>query len=159
MIVPGRGHNITLLAGVAGTESFGVVGPFVQGDFLRRLFVTVTAVSAGTAALGGAVGAAPEGNAASFRAGSSILDRSPFAIQGRPVFAFNMGTFALLSAVFPLGIPIRSGALFMVLVGQRSGASDTIYNVGIEVVRVSDVNPDTGPRRGPDSPLPPRGGL
>jgi len=141
-IIPGKGWASV----VNWTESgayYGILGPFAEGDYIRRLEVMVTGAIANNGRFCASLGRSSEATVASLRSGIPLIQRSTFAVGGVPVTFWAHGAFGQTTFVLPVGIGGDVGSRYVVFMVNPLGADvDGCGLVGAEVLRFSKAEKD-----------------
>jgi hypothetical protein len=127
ILVPGRGSTC-FLQGVPATTYFGVLGPFTDGAFLRRVELQVCADAAGAGQVGAVLGASDEATEVAYRAGKGLIDRSTVYGYGSPRISFHFSAGLSPPIVLYPGIEVQSGSRFCI-VYFLSGAGPAVVQL------------------------------
>lgn len=134
-IVPGRCWN-TAVYWFADCLEYGMLGPFAEGDYIRRVSVAITGTALDHGRFAASLGRSGEATAEAHGAGVPLIQRSPYDVDGIPQMAWAIPAGGLFWMSLPLGIGGDVGSRYLVFV-VTSTADQTIAScvVGAEVLR------------------------
>jgi len=135
IVVPGKCWT-TAITGPGSETYFGVLGPLAEGDYLRRLQITIMANGKGTGRFAASFGPSEQPNQASMSAGVPVIQRSTAAIGGVPAFEFFVVDGVTVNLVIPVGVRSTVGARYLIFY-VRAGTADVGYTfiVSLDVLR------------------------
>lgn len=135
MVVPGRCWN-TAVYWTAPCTEYGILGPFAEGDYIRRVLVAIGGTVADHGRFAASLGRSGEATAEAHGVGVPLIQRSPYDVDGIPQMAWVTNTGGLFRTWLPLGIGGDVGSRYLVFV-VTSTAVATIAScvVGAEVLR------------------------
>ena len=139
ILVPGAGGSFSRLIS-AGTTAYEVLGPFGPAAFLRRLYgsflLTLDAVTGVAVTFAPVVSDSGIATADAHAAGRALVTRSVQLTNGIPGWVWASAAERYIDFVLPLGVPVRSGAAYVICGMYCSALTGVVYaNVGIEVLR------------------------
>lgn len=134
--VPGRGWCTVAGFDIVVASNFGILGPFSEGDFLRRVVMTVTADAATMGRFGASVGGSNEASAEAYMAGTPVIQRSMVAAGGVPEIDWYAIAGVPLALVFPVGVVVSAGARYVVFHWNSSNVINRSIMVCAEVVEL-----------------------
>lgn len=134
-VAPGRCWN-TCVYWTSPCTEYGLLGPFAEGDYVRRLQVSITSTAADRGRFSSSLGRSAEATAEAHAAGVPLVQRSPYEVNNIPQFGWSVPTGGQFRLWLPLGIRGDVGPRYIVFV-VTSMAAATIGScvVGAEVLR------------------------
>lgn len=130
MVIPGRGWSC-FLQGIPATTYFGVLGPFPEGSFLRRVWLQPSANAAGAGQVGVVLGSSGEPTEVAYRAGQGLIDRSVVYGYDSPRISFHFEAGLSRPIVLCPGIRIHSGARFCIVYFLAGAGPTTVQMVAV----------------------------
>jgi len=141
-IVPGKGWcSAALLTNL--DEAWLVLGPLAGGDYLRYLYVSMTALAVQNGVIGAVIGPSGEAGAAAYRTGGSLIQRSVGASYGHPHTAFHVAAGVQWRLRVPVGVRGETGSRYVIVYVQSVIEPGTLWvTVGGEVLRFAKAEKD-----------------
>jgi len=99
---------------------WGLLGPFAEGSFLRRLMLHVSGDAAFAMSIGAVLGPSGEASEVAFRAGKTLIDRSTDYYFGAPVLRVDVVAGTSPRYVLTPGVKIHSGSRYCVVMFATS---------------------------------------
>jgi len=115
--VPGRGWCCTV-RGAPGTVYYGVLGPFAEGTYLRRVTLQVGGDAVQVAEIGVVLGASGEPSQVAYEAGRTLVERSTSYNFGSPSIVLDVAVGLNPKIVLWPGVRISSGARYCIVMFQ-----------------------------------------
>lgn len=135
IVVPGKGW-CSAVGGATARTDYGLLGPFADGDYLRRITVMITADGVTQGRFAATLGASAEASAEAFRAGSPLIQRSGAVTHTIPHFFWYGVAGVPLWFHIPVGVVGAVGARYVVWVWSAGAeAVNKWILVGAEVLR------------------------
>lgn len=119
------------------STNYGVLGPFAEGDYIRRISVMATGVVANHGRFSASLGRSGEATAESHRAGVPLIQRSTYYVNGVPQLLWSHQSEGEFFMYVPVGIGGDVGSRYVVFVVVPAGAElSGCMVVGAEVLRI-----------------------
>ena len=113
LMVPGRGW-CTHVYRTGVNVDYALLGPFSEDTWLDRLDVTAMVGASMILQMGFSMGGSGEGSVGAFRAGLSLVQRSPVSFEEQPAIGWNAGLAGSWRFIIPVGVRVSSGSRFVV---------------------------------------------
>lgn len=121
LLVPGQGHTVVGTA-LAGVPSFLLVGPVASGAIFDTLRISIQLATAGTAQVSASITASREATAEALANGRQVFRGRTGIVGPFGIFEFALAAITFETFVFPLGVRVDSGPMFVVV--RSLGATD-----------------------------------
>lgn len=136
-MVPGRSWcTVDIQLGTA--TAYGLLGPLADGDYLRRVAVTIEADAATQGRFAATLGASGEASEGAFRTGVPIIQRSTGVTYNVPHYFFYVVAGVPSWFWIPVGIVGSVGSRYVVFVWNAAGETvNRTIMVSLDVMRLA----------------------
>ncbi len=144
VLVPAQGWSAAFLD-LDTTVDYRLLGPFSPGCIIERLVWRWTALRAAVnydLTFGAVVTASAAADIGAWQAGVPVVQRSPAVLDGVPVARFRMLFSHTFDVVMAVGVPVVSGALYVLLAAVAGTADERVD--GLVTVFASGVRTAAG---------------
>ncbi len=126
--LPGPGYSVSSEA-TLGAITFVHLGPIGPDLLLERLEIAATLTGAKQITVAPVLTASPDLNTAALTGGAALVGVGSVALEGKPALLLFSGVGEFVRFAIPLGVPVRSGAKFVLI-----GFFSTANGIGTRVV-------------------------
>lgn len=144
VLVPAQGWSAAFLD-VDTTPNYRLLGPFSPGCILERLVWRFTALRAAQTyflTFGAVLTASNAADNGGWDSGTPVVQRSPTTLGQIPAARFQINTTHTFDVVMAIGVPVRSGSLYVLTRVEASSADERVDGFvtvfASAVMRVSD---------------------
>ncbi|MEE8478139.1 MAG: hypothetical protein V3S19_07195 [Gemmatimonadales bacterium] len=134
-VLPGRSWSCNVDVS-AGGSFYGVLGPFSESDFIRRVGIHYSAIGVQSVVFCGVIGASEQGNAAALTAGRSLISRSSTMLGGVPSWQVHLIAGSGSHVWIPLGFQGGTGSQWIVGRFFSGGAVSSFALFTADVLRI-----------------------
>lgn len=135
MVVPGRSWCTVVEEDLVVASAYGLLGPFAEGDYLRRVGVMVISDGVTSGRFGARLGISNEATQEAYESGASIIQRSMYSPGGIPEMRWYAVAGVPLWWWIPVGIVGDTGSRYLVFHYSMAGVQHKTMIVSTDVLR------------------------